>query len=202
MERSHSFAECKYVVIHEMAKLSLEKRRQLCHAMLEEASRLNQLSSFGKLDDMFKTDGKSSGFNSHEMETSKFIKEMTLEEKLVKLTESIQAVFPHLSSDQVLDHLSAIKKSNNGTLNGLTLDDMVCTIASRQSQEESLKEVEVENLEICVCCQFEIERDDDTRPLITLPECKHVFHKKCISRWLAVSKVCPTCRCPQEFPPL
>ena len=200
---SLSFEQCKSIVICEMAKLSPESRRKQFDMMYEEACRLNHLNSLGKMDGVFHSKGNSNALPSNASNETDSSCQSKLENKLEKLIEDIQVVLPHLSFEQVIHELKEIKQSNNGTLSGLTLDNIVDTIAEHHSQKEKLEMFEQAGVEICPCCLDEIEQEDVSGvPIVTLPECKHVFHKKCISRWFAVSKVCPTCRCPQEFPPL
>ncbi|GMH04420.1 hypothetical protein Nepgr_006259 [Nepenthes gracilis] len=45
--------------------------------------------------------------------------------------------------------------------------------------------------ERCVICMLSYKMGD---PQITLP-CKHVYHKKCGTKWLSISKACPVCNC-------
>eukprot|EP01097_Dermamoeba_algensis_P003692 TRINITY_DN2531_c0_g1_i4.p1 TRINITY_DN2531_c0_g1~~TRINITY_DN2531_c0_g1_i4.p1 ORF type:complete len:537 (-),score=76.42 TRINITY_DN2531_c0_g1_i4:235-1845(-) len=47
------------------------------------------------------------------------------------------------------------------------------------------------NVDICSIC---IEEFSQGNPVKRLPRCTHVFHPACIDRWLAINKICPTCR--------
>lgn len=41
----------------------------------------------------------------------------------------------------------------------------------------------------CTICLLDVEEE-------TIIDCSHVFHLKCISQWVEVNNVCPTCRGP------
>nr|XP_043629661.1 brassinosteroid-responsive RING protein 1-like [Erigeron canadensis] len=48
--------------------------------------------------------------------------------------------------------------------------------------------------EKCVVCLYEFDEDDEIRGL---SNCKHVFHKSCIDKWMEHDrKTCPLCRMP------
>ncbi|KAF3322607.1 E3 ubiquitin-protein ligase RHA2A [Carex littledalei] len=42
----------------------------------------------------------------------------------------------------------------------------------------------------CVLCMYEIEEGEEIRDL----RCKHLFHKRCLDRWLVQQLTCPLCR--------
>lgn len=42
----------------------------------------------------------------------------------------------------------------------------------------------------CVLCLYEMEEDAEMRDL----RCKHLFHKRCLDRWLVQQLTCPLCR--------
>jgi Ring finger domain len=42
----------------------------------------------------------------------------------------------------------------------------------------------------CVLCMYEIEEGEEMRDL----RCKHLFHKRCLDRWLVKKLTCPLCR--------
>ncbi|KAJ7552218.1 hypothetical protein O6H91_06G046400 [Diphasiastrum complanatum] len=45
---------------------------------------------------------------------------------------------------------------------------------------------------ICAVCLCEYEKED---PVWSLPSCSHIFHKRCLDRWLDQNQTtCPTCR--------
>lgn len=44
----------------------------------------------------------------------------------------------------------------------------------------------------CAICLSEFVEGDGIR---VLPACNHVFHVKCVEKWLALRCSCPTCRC-------
>lgn len=45
--------------------------------------------------------------------------------------------------------------------------------------------------ECCAICQCEYTDHEHVRIL----KCKHMYHKKCIDKWLSFSDSCPMCRC-------
>lgn len=53
---------------------------------------------------------------------------------------------------------------------------------------EKLDEIEIGEDTICAICL------DNVIQGIALPECKHVFHKECIGKWMQQSISCPYCR--------
>jgi len=59
------------------------------------------------------------------------------------------------------------------------------TYAAAEASEDVPKE---ENN--CQICMEDFEDGDELR---TLP-CFHLFHAKCVDKWLKVNSICPTCR--------
>ncbi|KAG9145143.1 hypothetical protein Leryth_008930 [Lithospermum erythrorhizon] len=52
----------------------------------------------------------------------------------------------------------------------------------------------IEPPESCIVCLHEFDSDDEVRRLMN---CRHVFHKCCLDRWLFHDhKTCPLCRTP------
>lgn len=45
--------------------------------------------------------------------------------------------------------------------------------------------------EICVICQDDIENSGKCYMLF----CEHIYHKKCITKWLDEKPTCPCCNC-------
>ncbi|KAK4408773.1 RING-H2 finger protein ATL78 [Sesamum angolense] len=83
-------------------------------------------------------------------------------------------------------------------------DDVAVRLASRSSSlknEAALSQIPVvvykPGLHIpatdCPICLGEFVEGEDVR---ILPRCNHVFHVKCIDRWLVLHSSCPTCRRP------
>ena len=47
---------------------------------------------------------------------------------------------------------------------------------------------------MCVICSDEFDESNDKEYITLLPECNHVFHPKCIKKWLTECKnTCPMC---------
>ncbi|CAA2956356.1 Hypothetical predicted protein [Olea europaea subsp. europaea] len=51
-------------------------------------------------------------------------------------------------------------------------------------------------IEECTICLSEFEDSEIVR---IIPYCKHMYHPKCIDRWLSLHVTCPLCRSPQLF---
>jgi hypothetical protein len=47
--------------------------------------------------------------------------------------------------------------------------------------------------EQCVICRRFFEQAET---LVQIPQCKHIFHTKCLKRWLVEWQKCPTCSRP------
>ncbi|XXG48141.1 hypothetical protein AAC387_Pa02g2664 [Persea americana] len=45
---------------------------------------------------------------------------------------------------------------------------------------------------VCTVCLEAFEAGKDAKRM----PCGHLFHDRCISKWLARDRSCPTCRCP------
>lgn len=45
--------------------------------------------------------------------------------------------------------------------------------------------------EICVICLDDLRNEEKTGKL---ENCEHIFHKKCIKKWLEENPICPVCR--------
>ncbi|KAJ0084869.1 hypothetical protein Patl1_30923 [Pistacia atlantica] len=50
---------------------------------------------------------------------------------------------------------------------------------------------EIRNWSECVICLEEFEEGDDCS---VLSECKHIYHKACIDKWVIQERHCPVCR--------
>ncbi len=57
--------------------------------------------------------------------------------------------------------------------------------------KESYKKIKKDSDEICPICLDTFKENLYTRTLI----CKHIYHKKCIDKWLKTMQTCPVCRC-------
>jgi hypothetical protein len=47
---------------------------------------------------------------------------------------------------------------------------------------------------VCVVCQTDFELKQNIRAL----PCSHIFHTKCVDKWLKINRTCPICRSPNE----
>ena len=59
-----------------------------------------------------------------------------------------------------------------------------------QIKQRSLSRKECETLELCVICQINYKKGERVREL---PHCKHVYHQRCIDKWLQRKATCPNC---------
>ena len=55
-----------------------------------------------------------------------------------------------------------------------------------------MKTKKINSKEVCVIC-FEDFTDKHRHKAATLRGCNHVYHKKCLKRWLKERTVCPLC---------
>ncbi|KAI4377882.1 hypothetical protein MLD38_015443 [Melastoma candidum] len=53
-------------------------------------------------------------------------------------------------------------------------------------------ESRVKYLECAIC----LEEYEDGRECRFLPDCRHVYHRDCIDKWLVQKRLCPLCRAP------
>ena len=49
-------------------------------------------------------------------------------------------------------------------------------------------------------CSICLEKINKCERHITLTECNHTFHKKCLKQWLNKNNTCPNCRIPVSLP--
>ncbi len=67
-------------------------------------------------------------------------------------------------------------------------------MSESEISDNSSDDTEVKGCIICLnTLELDLEHDEDDVRIVVLT-CKHLFHKKCISRWLKKSEVCPMCR--------
>jgi hypothetical protein len=59
------------------------------------------------------------------------------------------------------------------------------------NQDPSQKAEESSSSTTCNICLDDFKEKE---VVTTLPQCLHSFHKTCISKWLAINKICPVCR--------
>ena len=64
----------------------------------------------------------------------------------------------------------------------------VCTTAKLIHRVDKKK---IENHESCVICMEDLH---STRKQVGRLACGHVFHHRCVDRWLRKSATCPVCR--------
>ena len=74
--------------------------------------------------------------------------------------------------------------------NALIPYDTLVWINMHNSYDDNLPELYSITNEICYCSICLETSDTDT---VKLP-CKHMFHKKCINKWIKRKKSCPCCR--------
>jgi hypothetical protein len=83
-----------------------------------------------------------------------------------------------------------------------SIDNLVKYIAQIERENKGLK-YQIKSLEkkvnesenLCSICLLVICESDDCSNKKFVSECNHVFHKKCISKWLSKGKTgCPNCR--------
>ncbi|KAG9158515.1 hypothetical protein Leryth_016167 [Lithospermum erythrorhizon] len=112
---------------------------------------------------------------------------------------------------QALTFLSFLRKTITILLNFLGLGDFLEPEMSIQQEptsenhsvgailiREMLPVMKFSSLidppESCAVCLYEFDSNDDVR---TLMNCRHIFHRCCVDRWLFHDqKTCPLCRAP------
>ena len=72
-----------------------------------------------------------------------------------------------------------------------TDNDNIAVLMHRSSQQEPdlLAEVKQDNIQCCICLEPLIKGKKERM----LP-CTHLFHRKCISKWLKIKRECPICK--------
>ena len=58
-------------------------------------------------------------------------------------------------------------------------------------QQSSSADCQLDGEDVCAVCRCDFATGDE---VISLPQCNHIFHADCISRWLKRSATCPLCR--------
>ncbi|PIA54274.1 hypothetical protein AQUCO_00900668v1 [Aquilegia coerulea] len=55
-------------------------------------------------------------------------------------------------------------------------------------------QTKLDNKDNTSCCSICLSNYEDVDMLRVLPECKHMFHLKCVDPWLRLHSTCPVCR--------
>jgi hypothetical protein len=98
---------------------------------------------------------------------------------------------------------AAVTASALETFERLGID--VCKVAPQEQAEEQDKAAEhsCEDAWSCSICQIneqeeekeeEEEKKDEEVNEIVKTKCKHVFHSKCLAKWVVIRTTCPVCR--------
>ena len=98
----------------------------------------------------------------------------------------IQVERPQLFVNQ--DGLIVQNPQNNPSQNGPSQEEIARRYAKLRVRELSEKEAK----ESCAICLTEFEEGKG----VELPDCGHIFHEKCIKKWLEQKNTCPLCTQP------
>lgn len=104
---------------------------------------------------------------------------------------------PHYQHHMHAPHPQHNHHGQNGQTNGQ--DDTMLTLS--ESKPRGLTRAEIDSLtpyiqmnekdsRSCVICLSKFELKSKIRPL----SCEHVFHAKCVDKWLRANRTCPICR--------
>ena len=104
------------------------------------------------------------------------------------LISKIKEVFPHMHDVDIVDHFMRIKAANNGSLAGISVDQIIQLISSN-----SLGDLTDEKNNFCAIC-IEPLYDSSGKAVTSLEGCGHAFHADCIQLWLTKKQHCPCCR--------
>lgn len=98
-----------------------------------------------------------------------------MNESTIRLWENQDALM------QVAERMSQqyLKQPKGMTKN--EIDQLPCYRFSRSEPDEQA---------VCVVCQTDFEQRQNIRAL----PCNHVFHAKCVDKWLKNNRTCPICR--------
>jgi len=122
-----------------------------------------------------------------------------------KLIAQLQKDHPNLSSADAQGYIMELRKSNNGKLSGMSIQDIMKKVGTFIERDSANSAGACEN-ESCSIC-FEDMIPTDSR---YLNPCRHRFHNHCINKWLespgGAGSTCPMCRNyivkEEEFPGL
>lgn len=104
--------------------------------------------------------------------------------------DMVDALCPYIGLPQFLDHeiprpdpLVPIQPHNS---RAVSLADEICPVVRFSDIHTDLEDC-------CTVCLSDFESDDDIRQL---PNCRHVFHHRCLDRWIVdcCKVTCPVCR--------
>jgi hypothetical protein len=93
---------------------------------------------------------------------------------------------------------AAVAASALETFERLGID--VCKVAEEQAEEQDKSaEHSCEDAWSCSICQIneqEEEKEEEKEEVneIVKTKCKHVFHSKCLAKWVVIKTTCPVCR--------
>ena len=89
---------------------------------------------------------------------------------------------------------SLITPDPNGEVHGPTVAEVTKLHLAKSANGNDQRDTEIANT-LCVICYSRLKDfDSPVSTEIEVAPCNHHFHKHCLTKWKAMSKICPICR--------